>query len=758
MKKLRKVLLVTLIGGMMLAAGCGKNKNTNAIDKNAIYREDAVQVKVEGINDYSQVVGKGTDLYIIGNTYDEKTYESTQYLITYNVDTKETNKIKVDFSVGDQVNTETAHTSGWINRILPVDDGLIVLYDQYFSDESDPDNYIWEENFYLHKVDKSGKVLKTFNLSEKTGLSYIDNAYQVPGGIIVFAENKFLLLDENLELKQERESSISWISDIFSDRSGQFYISYYGDENYEIHKLNPATLEIGDIVTFPFSVSSYSLMNAAGEYDFMFEGNNCVYGYRMGDADLTAVFNLIDSDVETEWYTCLYQNDDGTFVGASYNYTDTGSELYVSRFTKVAPEDVVEKKVLTLGCLYLDSDVRKEVVKFNKTNPDYRITIKDYNQYNTEEDYDAGQKKFNSDVASGQAPDIIISSNATMMANLRSKGLFINLYKYMDEDPDIDKSDIFPSILKACEYDGKLYEIVPSFYVETLVAKTSKVGNRASWTFDEMLEYEKTLPEGTSLFGSMTREEFLSSCVSINSDDYIDRAKGRVYFDTDEFKSVLTYSKSLPEGNDDYYNNIDYNSQSSLWRTDKAVLYYADIYSLEMYNQIVGGYFDEPVTFVGFPCKEGNGGGISYYNSVALSSKCSEPEVAWNFIKRYYTEEYQSTIEWGIPASMKQFDKLLAKQMERPYWENPETGEKEYHDNYFWMGETSITIDPLTQEQADAIKNYIMGLSKCVNYMDEDLSDIISEEAAPFYEGQKTVDEVTPIIQSRISIYVNEKQ
>lgn len=33
---------------------------------------------------------------------------------------------------------------------------------------------------------------------------------------------------------------------------------------------------------------------------------------------------------------------------------------------------------------------------------------------------------------------------------------------------------------------------------------------------------------------------------------------------------------------------------------------------------------------------------------------------------------------------------------------------------------------------------------------------IISEEAESYYQGQKTVDEVAKIIQSRIRIYVNE--
>ena len=40
----------------------------------------------------------------------------------------------------------------------------------------------------------------------------------------------------------------------------------------------------------------------------------------------------------------------------------------------------------------------------------------------------------------------------------------------------------------------------------------------------------------------------------------------------------------------------------------------------------------------------------------------------------------------------------------------------------------------------------------------DEVYDIISEELQPFYEGQKNVDEVCEIIQSRCSIFLKEKQ
>ena len=40
----------------------------------------------------------------------------------------------------------------------------------------------------------------------------------------------------------------------------------------------------------------------------------------------------------------------------------------------------------------------------------------------------------------------------------------------------------------------------------------------------------------------------------------------------------------------------------------------------------------------------------------------------------------------------------------------------------------------------------------------EQLMNIVTEEAAPYFEGQKSVDEVADIIQRRVKTYVNENR
>ena len=51
----------------------------------------------------------------------------------------------------------------------------------------------------------------------------------------------------------------------------------------------------------------------------------------------------------------------------------------------------------------------------------------------------------------------------------------------------------------------------------------------------------------------------------------------------------------------------------------------------------------------------------------------------------------------------------------------------------------------------------INNTTKVLNY-DEDLLNIITDEAQPFINGEKSASEVASLIQSRIKIYVNEQK
>ena len=89
------------------------------------------------------------------------------------------------------------------------------------------------------------------------------------------------------------------------------------------------------------------------------------------------------------------------------------------------------------------------------------------------------------------------------------------------------------------------------------------------------------------------------------------------------------------------------------------------------------------------------------------------------------------------------------------YTYTDENGEKVYYDQTVYIGDTEYNIPPLTQEQVDDFKAMVDNASVGGNY-DSDILDIINEEAAAFFSGDKSADDVAALIQNRVSIYLGE--
>ncbi len=99
-------------------------------------------------------------------------------------------------------------------------------------------------------------------------------------------------------------------------------------------------------------------------------------------------------------------------------------------------------------------------------------------------------------------------------------------------------------------------------------------------------------------------------------------------------------------------------------------------------------------------------------------------------------------------------EKMAQEATQKPYYMD-ENGNKVEYDDTWYIGDTEITISPMTEQET---KDYMAFLQSCnkVYMEDEALLQIVQEEAAPFFAGQKSARDVAGIIQSRAQLYVNE--
>ena len=144
-----------------------------------------------------------------------------------------------------------------------------------------------------------------------------------------------------------------------------------------------------------------------------------------------------------------------------------------------------------------------------------------------------------------------------------------------------------------------------------------------------------------------------------------------------------------------------------------------------------------------------------------ISAQSDYKKEAFDFIRIFMEDDFQTetvSVQCGytFPGKTSAFDEFCKKQLEIPSVYSPSEGLYQEKDFYYRSGKKT-EIEPIDEERLAYVKEYILN-SKDLPVVDNKLLEIIAEELEPYYNGDKTLDEVTAIIQSRAEIYMNENR
>lgn len=661
--------------------------------------------------------------------------------------------------------------TGFSSFAISKEGRLYAVKDHSFEDYSDENNIVSEQNTYICAWDFEGKMLWEQPLENlRTEEAYNTVRAIVPGEndsatLLVAGDSAYKLnmdAEGNLSPEQELPNGGEIINNggnIIMREDGSMLITYY-DENWTdlyISEYDVTTDTLGEKIKLPagLAMTGYGSMSAGVTTDIIYSTTSGIYGFNIGDEESTQIMSFINSDLNTTSFNNIIMLSDTQFFGF---YRDNSTDESLGAiFTKRNPEDIPDKQVIVIAGVYVDYDMRNRVVKFNKENENYRIVLKEYESYNTPEDYTAGITQLNNDIIAGNMPDILIVNNLLPIPNYISKGLAADIGKLIAEDEELSKTEFVQNAFDAYKVKDKLYYVIPSFYVNTVVAKSATLGDRTGWTVAEFLDYVKTLPEGTALLSEITMEGFINAMMQYCGSDFVDVSTGKCNFNSEQFIGLLEFAKTLPkELPEDSYGEGWWENYQSQYREDRTVLMPVYISNLRDMNRTVNGFFGEEITYIGFPSDNGKGTVLEAAQPYILSARSKNLDGAWQFIRYYLTEEYQKTLDWNLPVSKKAFMEKAKEATEKPYYLD-ENGKKVETEDTFSMNGEEITLEPLTQAQVDQLTEMIFAVDKR-SYYNEAIQNIVTEEAAAFLEGQKSASEVAQIIQSRAQIYVDENQ
>ncbi|MBP1566962.1 MAG: extracellular solute-binding protein [Oscillospiraceae bacterium] len=449
------------------------------------------------------------------------------------------------------------------------------------------------------------------------------------------------------------------------------------------------------------------------KYDMFLSDEQNLYGYIFETSEYEKVFGLAELSVSDHVMYNAYSIGKGEFIISLMS----GRDITYNIVKKCRSESPIQN--ITVGGVCVSLALKEEISDFNKNNKEYKISCIDYGADKE------SLNQFNLDLIENKL-DVIVS-DISFSVDDYSGGLFVDLSEYIEKDEDINVSGFHENIFNLFSEEGKIKKIAPMFDIQTLLVYASDMkGNKeTSWQADEFSEFMYKYGGFADSEYIYLLEYFIPSFVN----NYVDKKSFSCNFDNNDFKNTI---RSIIENMEyEEYTQTDlYDLYNDVSRIIPANID-GDAGSYDIYNQ-------SDVLFKGYPSDKNSGFIANFPLSFSISANCKNKDAAWQFVRYFFTDEYQNSISESIPLS------------------------KKYQDNifipvYYGMENYEETVSMLSEEIKEQICDAISKVDSA-NYTIKGsrIYNILEEEILLYFSGENDIDTMAKSIQSRVSLYLNE--
>jgi ABC-type glycerol-3-phosphate transport system substrate-binding protein len=423
-------------------------------------------------------------------------------------------------------------------------------------------------------------------------------------------------------------------------------------------------------------------------------------------SDDTDLFNWLDIGLDPDSSRFIGELADGTVIAIG------NDRLCAVR--KTAAASVAEKTEIVLAAgSWINPDLSRAIADFNMSDAEYKIRVVQYEE----------TAKLLTEITAGNIPDLLTIDELNFDA-FAQRGIFADLNPFLERD---DNLTLQPDIHSALETEGKLFRLTPFFGVMTMYGNNDYIGNTSGWTLDELNGYLAAAPSGTKAFpAAWTKEEAMLFLVYQSLAEYVDWSMGTSSFNSDEFKQMLEFVKTFPD-----YPGA-YTDETNLLMNGEQLSVHNTFMSFEEFA-IVSQNLNGKLVCKGLPSAT-KSAGVLYPTtySIAMSASAKDAEGVWRFLR--HTLSYEPEIGAGFSINNDLFERQRQSAMVK--------------------SDTNATS--LTQTQSKQFDDMLANAPSLYS-SDTTIAMIIGEEIAPYFAGQKSVDNVCKIIQSRVELYLGEQ-
>ena len=621
-------------------------------------------------------------------------------------------------------------------------------------------------NRYLCRFDSEGRNLAALDITQEMGRgsSVGDMAVDGQGRIYVFTSEHAEEGEAGVWLYtgdgdyQERlcfgvSETVRLIGTIEGD-DGRFYACISKGESPDCCTMLEVDFEGKRLTEVDTEFPNVNGLCKGKQYDLLLYDDRFVYGYDFpaegsGSGQMPEeLFAWTDSDINGYFVEDLRTLGEDRYYATVENWINKDRSIVVLRRTKAS--DVVPRKNMVLAAVDGGGDLAALAIKFNRSQGQYHIDVADY---------DSLTDLYNA-ILTKEAVDIINLSGVDV-ESLSRQGIFEDLMPYLERSQDLAPSDFVEGLLDTYTVNGLLAGIPERFRLETLGGDRGLLEGEPGLTLERLFAIAERNPEALPV-GEVTKEEVMRYLMMFNQDAFIDWETGECRFDSAQFREVLEFASRFP----DTLETVP--GEDSLPRKthDGRVLF--AIYNMGSLGafQYFEGLFGETAAFVGFPTGDGKGGTLLYpRNAFGITAMSQCKEGAWEFIESILepgqTERMEpeqvyreySYYDDAFPSLKRSLDIIAEYAIEDDrIWaeEGHSFGGRIYDDGWF------MEFHAVTREEIDAVLALVKDAKPFRSAEGDEIIKIIGEEAPAFYSGQKSLEDVAEVIQSRVRIYVNE--
>lgn len=358
---------------------------------------------------------------------------------------------------------------------------------------------------------------------------------------------------------------------------------------------------------------------------------------------------------------------------------------------------------------------------FNRSQTDIQIDAVEYDSI----------EACNLAIITGNLPDIICigSESSNHMQVLAGKDVLLPLNSFLEAENA--QGDYFESVLSACALDGQIYYICPFFTLFGVDAPANLTeGVERFATIDDLDRVFQSLGENAYLW--LRKSDMLGNLISDGFAAFVDYGSNTASFETEQFYEILRFCNRFAA------------SQSELVLDEAMPFRMGTIYSPRamVYTQY---YYEERSSFGGgaafFPLPLSPYDGYAVFPSylIGITASTQHEEAAYEFLRFLLSDEMQSKAAdlYYIPLSRT----VCLDLWEQASTPNPYAPE----ENAFYK----TCEDKLLSMIEDADHLYA-GYSL-------DIIEIIQEEAAAYFAGDRSVEDAAHNIQIRVELYLAEQ-